>query len=340
MKKISLLLFMTMITLAFIPGVRAADLGPIPEKLPVPGIINVIDLGATKCIPCKMMAPILSELKKEYEGQAVIVFLDVREHPPWAKQFGIKSIPTQIFFDNDGQEIFRHEGFFDKKSIVAKIEEIKAGQGRAQKPLTVDDLPIEGQATLVMIDDSLKDKRNFQKNLDLLHRAQLIFPSSVFVIFVDCIKYPKILSKFKVETTPSLIFFDSSGKEIHRADRILDLEQIVAVFQAAGVKPEVNLKPTVPAPDKPTLLCLGDEKVTSMEKILPLLDEFNKKYNNRLAVFYADREKHPEMAEKYKPEKYPAFILFDARGRECHRQYGGINPKEMDVQLEKIGLKP
>ena len=85
---------------------------------------RLLDLGATKCIPCKMMAPILEELKKEYAGCLDVVFIDVWENQDAAKQYGIETIPTQIFFDANGKELFRHIGFFGKEDILAKWKEL------------------------------------------------------------------------------------------------------------------------------------------------------------------------------------------------------------------------
>ena len=92
-----------------------------PEEVPKKGMVTLLDLGAKKCIPCKMMAPILEELKREYKGKAAIVFIDVWVHREEARKYGIRTIPTQIFFDKSGSEIFRHEGFMDKKSIVREL---------------------------------------------------------------------------------------------------------------------------------------------------------------------------------------------------------------------------
>ena len=89
-----------------------------PEK-PLP---RLIDLGADKCIPCKKMAPILEELKKEWQGRAVVQFIDVWKNPDASKQYGVRLIPTQIFFDRHGKEAYRHEGFFSKKDIVDWLE--------------------------------------------------------------------------------------------------------------------------------------------------------------------------------------------------------------------------
>ncbi len=96
----------------------AASEDPDFTALPVKGQITLVDLGADKCIPCKMMAPILEELKEEYKGKAAIVFVDVWKNREAVSHFGIKAIPTQIFYDTAGKEILRHMGFLDKENIV------------------------------------------------------------------------------------------------------------------------------------------------------------------------------------------------------------------------------
>ena len=88
------------------------------------GKVTMIDLGATTCIPCKMMAPILEELKKEYAGRANIVFIDVRKDPAQARKFGIRAIPTQVFLDANGKEVHRNTGFMDKKRIVDVLKKL------------------------------------------------------------------------------------------------------------------------------------------------------------------------------------------------------------------------
>lgn len=94
---------------------------PASPAVPVKGMVTMVDLGAKTCIPCKMMAPILVELEREYRGRAAVVFIDVREDYDAAKRFGIRAIPTQIFYDRTGREVSRHEGFMDKQAISAKL---------------------------------------------------------------------------------------------------------------------------------------------------------------------------------------------------------------------------
>ncbi|WP_051957828.1 thioredoxin family protein [Desulfobacter vibrioformis] len=98
------------------------DLSEIPEK----GTITMIDLGAKKCIPCKMMAPILNKLEKAYEGNARIIFIDVWENRDQAARFEVRAIPTQIFFNENGKEVYRHLGFLDEADIVRRLTDMGA----------------------------------------------------------------------------------------------------------------------------------------------------------------------------------------------------------------------
>ena len=101
------------------PAKRDAQVSPLAAGLP-----RLVDLGSVSCIPCKMMAPILEELKKEYAGKLQVEFIDVNENAEAGPQYGIKLIPTQVFFDASGKERFRHEGFFSKEDILAKWKEL------------------------------------------------------------------------------------------------------------------------------------------------------------------------------------------------------------------------
>lgn len=99
--------------------VAAAPVAPSIGKLP-----KLLDLGAGKCIPCKAMAPILEDLKKEYAGRLHVEFIDVWQNPDTAKQYGVEIIPLQIFYSADGKELFRHTGFFGKEDILGKWKEL------------------------------------------------------------------------------------------------------------------------------------------------------------------------------------------------------------------------
>lgn len=105
-----------------------------PSPATIAAIPRLIDLGAGRCIPCKMMAPILEDLKKEYAGRMTVEFIDVWQNPDAGKQYEIKMIPTQIFYDAKGKEIFRHEGFFSKEDILKKWKQlgVEFGEKKAE----------------------------------------------------------------------------------------------------------------------------------------------------------------------------------------------------------------
>jgi len=92
----------------------------VPEK----GMASLIDFGAKTCIPCKMMDPILQKMDKRYEGKAAVIFVDVRYHQEEARRFQINGIPTQIFFDKTGKEIYRHTGFMSEAAIVEQFRKM------------------------------------------------------------------------------------------------------------------------------------------------------------------------------------------------------------------------
>ncbi len=126
---ITLLLLASMVVFASCS--KAADpdsTGEVVPGIPVKNSVTMVDLGAKTCVPCKLMAPILEELKEEYQGRAEIIFIDVwdKVNKGKAKAFKIMAIPTQIFYDKQGNEVYRHLGFMDKKAIVAQLEELLA----------------------------------------------------------------------------------------------------------------------------------------------------------------------------------------------------------------------
>ena len=94
------------------------------SKVPVKGMVTMVDLGAKKCIPCKMMAPIMEKMEKVYRDKAAIVFVDVWENREQAGRFGIQAIPTQIFFNSEGKEVHRHVGFMSEKEIVVQLKKM------------------------------------------------------------------------------------------------------------------------------------------------------------------------------------------------------------------------
>jgi thioredoxin 1 len=98
---------------------KSDSVKPKPAKPP-----KLVDLGANKCIPCKMMAPILDQLEKDFKGKMEVVVIDVWQNADEGRKYKIRVIPTQIFYSPDGKELFRHEGFYSREDILAKWKEL------------------------------------------------------------------------------------------------------------------------------------------------------------------------------------------------------------------------
>ncbi len=98
------------------PEELAAALGESPTK-PM-ALPRMLELGSVGCRPCQMMEPILGELRRDYAGRLSVEFYDTRKDPEVGRQYKIRVIPTQIFLDAQGKEVFRHEGYFPKEEIM------------------------------------------------------------------------------------------------------------------------------------------------------------------------------------------------------------------------------
>jgi thioredoxin 1 len=82
------------------------------------------DFGRGVCIPCKQMKPILEELAAEYKGKASVLIIEIDQYRALTRRYSIRLIPTQIFFDAQRKEVYRHEGFMSKESMKEKFEEM------------------------------------------------------------------------------------------------------------------------------------------------------------------------------------------------------------------------
>ena len=87
----------------------------------------LVDFGANSCVPCRQMRPILKEVDKEYSQKTRALVIDIYKHQNLAREYKVQLIPTLVFFDSKGKEVFRHVGVMEKEKIVAKLKEIGMG---------------------------------------------------------------------------------------------------------------------------------------------------------------------------------------------------------------------
>jgi thioredoxin 1 len=96
---------------------------PIPPtyESTQPGLPRLVAIGAGECIPCRAMAPIRADLRRDYAGALVVDFYDVWKDRQAGYHFGIKVIPTLIYYDAAGVELGRQEGYIPKDHILATL---------------------------------------------------------------------------------------------------------------------------------------------------------------------------------------------------------------------------
>ncbi|MFP4108600.1 MAG: thioredoxin family protein [Desulfonatronovibrio sp.] len=102
---------------------RENVLEPLPE-IPAENTVTMVNLGADSCLPCRMMQPVLEELRAEYQDRVSIPFIDVDKYKDQMQRFRITSIPTQVFYDHLGEERYRHTGFMEKEAVKEVLEEL------------------------------------------------------------------------------------------------------------------------------------------------------------------------------------------------------------------------
>ena len=86
--------------------------------------ITFIELGSVKCIPCRMMQPVMKKVEGNFAGKVRVVFYDVwtTEGKSYTAQYRMRAIPTQVFLDRDGNELYRHIGYFPYEEIVELLK--------------------------------------------------------------------------------------------------------------------------------------------------------------------------------------------------------------------------
>lgn len=101
---------------------------------------RLIDFGSKQCQACKAMEPVLDACKARHAAEFVTEFVDVwiPANQTFARSHDISSIPTQVFFDKEGKEVFRNTGFISEEQILAKWQELGLLHPPASAPEKVD----------------------------------------------------------------------------------------------------------------------------------------------------------------------------------------------------------
>lgn len=115
------MVFVTLTLFLFMPMETEAKEQTAPGKASLP---TLIEIGKGTCTPCKIMKPILEDLKKEYAGVLNVVIIDVRDNPDAMKKYKIRAFPFQIFLDASGKEVKRNYGMPTKEQILDMFKSV------------------------------------------------------------------------------------------------------------------------------------------------------------------------------------------------------------------------
>lgn len=109
---------------AAVPDSTAARPTPKPEPPPRPKALpRMWDYGSDNCVPCMEMEKFLTPMIAEYAGKVDVRIINVYKERELTQRARIQIIPTQIFYDPDGKELFRHVGLYPRDSIIARFKQ-------------------------------------------------------------------------------------------------------------------------------------------------------------------------------------------------------------------------
>lgn len=106
---------------------RPANTAPLPA--PAAAVVStsrpkLLDLGATSCIPCKAMVPVLEGLRTDFAGRMDVEFIDITRDHQAGEAWRVEIMPTQIYLSADGHELARHQGFASRADILAQWQQL------------------------------------------------------------------------------------------------------------------------------------------------------------------------------------------------------------------------
>lgn len=108
------------------PGAAVPPAAAVTATVPAAAAAKprLLELGSMRCQACLEMAKVLDALRASQGERLRVDFIDVFEQPDATERYGISVIPTQILFDGNGKELFRHVGYYSHDDILAKFREL------------------------------------------------------------------------------------------------------------------------------------------------------------------------------------------------------------------------
>lgn len=121
MKKFSLLVCLISLSLValFLTTPLVVFSASAPDSKPA-----IYEFARKLCPICQKNAMVLKEVEARYRGQIILRFLYIDTEEPVFREYRVTFVPTQVFLDASGREVFRHEGPLSQKELIAKLKEL------------------------------------------------------------------------------------------------------------------------------------------------------------------------------------------------------------------------
>jgi thioredoxin 1 len=87
----------------------------------------VVDFGSNRCIPCRQLRPVLQKVRKDHEGKLEVLIIEIQKNQQLAAEYQIQVMPTVVFIDKAGKEVFRHQGFMSEEKIKEQLAKMGVG---------------------------------------------------------------------------------------------------------------------------------------------------------------------------------------------------------------------
>jgi thioredoxin 1 len=117
-----------MVSMAFFlfPSLSRSDTLPLPKTAAGAALPRMVDLGRGQCTPCKMMVPVLEELKRTYTGIIDIEYINIAQNPGAMQKLGlpVRAVPFQAFYDASGKIVKRHYGYMSREEILQAFKDL------------------------------------------------------------------------------------------------------------------------------------------------------------------------------------------------------------------------
>jgi len=116
-----------LISVALLLGALLAHILPVGAQAPEPSpnLPQILAFDRKLCPICKKAEMIIQEVQNGHPGQFTVHRVYIDEHINTFRQYGVAIVPTQVFLDATGKEVFRHEGVFSQDKLVQKLRELK-----------------------------------------------------------------------------------------------------------------------------------------------------------------------------------------------------------------------